>query len=252
MSEKPPIISKLLGSDLEGIDYITRGFEAEIWKEVHNTPEGQKSFIEKKPLTPEDLKHTLEVYRNFKNYNLPVVDFLKARKSKSKRFNITYSIVMEDLTQNGKFELPMKRSEFGTLINLAQDPDKMRHQMVQGLAVIHNNGYFDFHPLVGLGIAVRKNKHAEVGESRVDFKFLDYSNFRREDDGFPRPDNKVHMYSTKFNAAMMQENNIFELIYNRLKYSESSPKVLEELNEYYKRLRGEKLLRYDPELPLKL
>lgn len=192
---KGPIIAKLeknrihprdlgRGTETKGISQI-KSFEA---SEIE---EGQPASYAEKPLDPVEGKNvaldTLEMYQKLKSLGLPVVSFLKIVKRREGDQD-NYYIAMEDLSEAGKnlvVEIwqPKKDPQTGKLHFVeslwkgAENFSEIRDQMVRALAVLHNNGIFEYHPVLSFVVVVEKSKVGSGQKHPLRFKIIDYSNF---------------------------------------------------------------------------
>lgn len=192
---KGPIIAKLeknrihprdlgRGTETKGISQI-KSFEA---SEIE---EGQPASYAEKPLDLVEGKNialdTLEMYQKLKSLGLPVVSFLKIVKRREDNQD-NYYIAMEDLSEAGKnlvVEIwqPKRDPQTGKLHFVeslwkgAENFSEIRDQMVRALAVLHNNGIFEYHPVLSFAVVVNKSTMKSGQKYTLRFKILDYSNF---------------------------------------------------------------------------
>lgn len=172
--EKEPIISQWHKSkEIEdkkiagGFVSVFTGKGEGVRRKVFESEEGRrKMYVYKEVANLKEAKETMQIYAIFKEANLPVVNFAKIIKKKVKDMD-EFIIAMEDLTQGGTLEVSERlRSDI---------PEHLKEQMVQALAVIHNNDVYDYHP--GLSFALREKKRNHESSGVIDFKIIDYANF---------------------------------------------------------------------------
>jgi hypothetical protein len=221
MKEKGPIVT-LLGKDRKNPRLLGRGNETRSLTQVKSFEAGEiiegqpRSYVEK-PLDITDGKQTaldtLESYNKMKALDLPVVDFLKIVK-KREGSEDNYYIAMQDLSDAGKnlvVELwqPSRDPDTNQLHyteNLwkeAINADEIKDKMIKALAVLHNNGIFEFHPILSFALIVDREKINKGKKFPLDFKILDYSNFT-----FLGSRNANHLHMNTFDEQKYMLENL--------------------------------------------
>ncbi len=162
---------------------LGQGHEGEVILHTYNTEQGEMRVAQKEVSSLEEAQRGYGVYTKLKEAGLPVANFYKIRTYTNEYGNKVVGVVMEDLSEGGKYTVepasqgtgPTARDEVAE----AADPTKLKKEMVRALAVMHNNGIYDFH--LGISLFVR----SEIDNPQnVDFLFLDYTNM--EDPDNPR------------------------------------------------------------------
>lgn len=214
-----PILSKIHKNGKESEEVIsTSGHETTIFdkiekwrgvkRQTYKTPEGGGFHYADRSLESEiEAKRTMRVYQAMKEANLPVMNFAKVIRKKIDG-NIKYLLAMEDLTDNGKFFLSeitgagvsyeTKYKDAGVFIDdNSENPMLLKKQLVQAMAIMHNNGMAEFHT-GQVSIALRfarggekefafQRKGRSIGSKKYyynikDFRIIDYPNFFIKDD----------------------------------------------------------------------
>lgn len=192
-SEKGPILSKWHKGEETEDKRIGGGFVSDevgkkqgVRRKKFETVEGEKAYVYKEVLDKEDAKQTIQIYQTFKEAGLPIVGFAKIIRKKVND-NIEYSLAMEDLTENGVYSVVEVRQRvngkvISELIATSENPKKLQEDMIKALAVIHNNGIYDYHPDISFAIRLYESEN-EMGVSIKDFKIIDYANFEEKKEG---------------------------------------------------------------------
>lgn len=194
--EKEPIISKWhKGKELED-KKIAEGFvsgetgkKEGVRRKIFETEEGKKQYVYKEVFNLQEAKDIMHIYRIFREANLPVVDFAKIIKKRIWGRD-EFVVAMENLTEEGRLIVTERLR--------ADIPEVLKIQMIKALAIIHNNGVYDYHP--GLSFALRE-KQSEKGPEVVDFKVIDYANFEMKKEKQENIDEKINTLKIQFDET---------------------------------------------------
>ena len=111
--------------------------------------------------------------------------------------------------------------------------DRLRHEAIKALAVIHNLDYCESHPFLSFFVVRDKTT------SEIVLKILDYSNFTKAD-----ASGKVTLpWNLTENLERAQEKNLVNLL-SALNPSSLGPQVHADMAEY-KKLREEKIINFE-------
>lgn len=198
--EKEPIISKWRkGKELED-EKIAEGFvsgetgkKEGVRRKNFETEEGRKRYVYKEVLSLQEAKDTILIYRIFREANLPVVDFAKIIKKRIGEHD-EFVIAMQDLTEENSLIVTERLR--------ADIPEELKIRMIGALAVIHNNGVYDYHP--GLSFALREEQ-SEKGSKVVDFKIIDYANFEIKKEQQENPSEKTDTSRRSFDEECSRD-----------------------------------------------
>jgi len=207
------------------------------------------SYVEKPLKNEKTAKETFEMYKQLSLLGLPVVSFLKIIKSKEVDTGQNqYTAAMEDLSAYGQ-NLVLKigditkdpdniGNKLGSheLLAKAKSAEELVDQMARALAVLHNNGIYEFHNQISFFIIVNRSKLDEKSERpTLDFKILDYSNFTNAGS-----ENSLTQDALSDNVPGFEHG----IEYNLKNLKSGVGNLADKLEEKYKKYRQEKLMAY--------
>src|SRR3989344_1738851 len=195
---------------------------------------GKRAYVYKEVFGRSEAERTMDIYRTFREAGLPVASFSKIIKRKKEE--APYLLAMEDLTDGDRYALvevggniDSVRSVFLSL----QEGSELPEKLIRALAVIHNNGIYDFHP--GLSIALRVEKGGQktpLAKRVKDFVVIDYANFERRE-WLEKEIEKNPRLETTFEKECVDDVGVL------VKRVTADRIEREKLLEYYERLRKE-------------
>ncbi|HOX40568.1 MAG TPA: hypothetical protein PK263_00055 [bacterium] len=200
-----PILSQLHHSPIISDQRIAGGFISDatgkqmgVRERVFDSPQGEQRYVYKEVFNLKEARATMQIYYLLKQAGLPVVAFAKIirtyNESRYRHFKNELVIAMEDLAQNGEFELRELSGD-----PKVEVPFRLKENLIRALAIIHNNDVCEFHPSLSLALRI-KDDHSGKREV-VDFKVIDYANFKTKNEF---PDGKFELDSTKKLHQLLQ------------------------------------------------
>lgn len=179
-SYEQPLIGKWhQGQQIED-SQLGRGAIAEVRRRVFETATGPAYYAYKPMPSEQEAVRTADMYARLQAAGLPVVSFLKTTYRKDDTGVMQAGIAMEDVTEYDRYKVYkaqhkksyVKYGDNGVrVVNFSEEFAALQQDMVQGLAVMHNNGLYDYHP--GISFFIRLNKE---DPRDVTYRILDYSN----------------------------------------------------------------------------
>jgi len=174
-----------------GDEFLGAGQVAEVRRRTFEYDGGTLAYAYKWMHDLDEAKRTVDVYERLKEAKLPVVSFVVPIAWKDTSGDTLVGISMEDMTAGGSRSIVNVRQKQvvtpnythdGVLAEASADPTALKHRMIRDLAVMHNNGLYDFHP--GISFFLQFD-HAD--KRNVSHVILDYSNicYREMPAGWP-------------------------------------------------------------------
>lgn len=208
------------------------------------------SYVEKPLKSEKAARETIEMYNQLSLLGLPVVQFLKIVKTREVHTEQDqYSVAMEDLSAHGQNlvlkvgdmmedpENPGNKLDSQVLLEKSKNAQDLVEQMARALAVLHNNGIYEFHNQVSFFIITDRSEDGrKAGGYELDFKILDYSNFTKVGS-----ENSLKQDTLSSNVPGFERGVEYNL--ENLKNGLGSLAV--ELEQQYNKYRTEKLMVYN-------
>ncbi|HEY4494302.1 MAG TPA: hypothetical protein VJB95_02630 [Candidatus Paceibacterota bacterium] len=249
---KTPLISKIARIRKEP-KIIGRGLETRPKGHITSfkvESDELASYTEKPLRSEKAARETLEMYQQLNLLGLPVVSFLKIiQKQEKSTGQNQYSVAMEDLSAHDKNlvlmmgdttenpDNPANKLDSQELLEKAKNTEELIDQMARALAVLHNNGIYEFHNKLSFFLVASRSAIGEKSERpTLDFKILDYSNFTNDGS-----ENSSVQDTLSDNVPGFKHGIERNLEYLKKAIGETLRKKLE---EKYKKYREERLMAY--------
>jgi len=194
LENKIPLISRLQNTRKEP-KIVGHGLETRRGEQITSfkvESDELASYVEKPLRSERAARETYKMYRKLSSLCLPCLSFLKVVRKKEEG-EIKYSVAMEDLSAHGENLVlmmgdtaedpnnPGNRINPIELLEKANNTEEIVDQMARALAVLHNNGIYEYHNKISFFIVVKKSEIGENSERPIlEFKILDYSNFTND------------------------------------------------------------------------
>ncbi len=252
MNPREVFVSHLLKYPKKRSQIIGNGFENDAVT-LHElaTEEPINRYVDKEISTLTEARRVMEIYTAFREAGLPVASFAKIVRKKIDG-ELRYFQTMEDLTEGKKYRLTeiiapgiaTEKTNPGKIIDQALNSDLLRRNTVRCLAIIHNLGYFNFHPPRMGSSFFLKEKISAPTPKNIDLCILDYANFTSDSDPAQLfPEFRQNFQDIPNNLEEATQSNLEDLLLDMSAKDEFDDQPLRML---YDRVRGKKITTYLP------